>query len=432
MASSMGKDVYAGKRIFKQIFKDWWPVYEKACKARKVEREVVGKAMKCGDPEMGFVQYLCPKCGETKKIPFSCHSRFCISCARLHLEEWVEKMKGRMFKKVSHRHIILTTPRELWGYFKKDRKLLKVLADAGSELMKDILGFYRKKKGIEPGIICVPQTSGRALNFNPHLHLLMTEGGLGKGNVWYQLSGIDGGLLGKKWQYFLLTRLKEHLPKTRKISKLIDTLFKEKKGFITHAKKEEKRETDIVNYLIKYVASPPISLRRILRYDGKNVTYCYCTREGNQRQEETVSALAFISFLVQHIPEKGQKMVRYYGLYARNKIGKMGTLIAESIRMLNQSGWEEETETQITEVLSPPLSYRQRMIKYFNKDPTECPKCGAEMIVEKIVGAGGIVIYDLRDERFQKEVKEPVDVEVFKEDKKPVGSNQLLLSPLWV
>lgn len=431
MANSMGKDVYVGKRTFKQIFKDWWPVYEKACKARKVEGEVVGKAMKCGDPEMGFVQYLCPKCGEMKKIPFSCHSRFCISCARLRLEKCVVKIKRMMFKDVGHRHVILTTPKELWGYFKRDRKLLKVLADAGSDLMRDILRFYRKKKDIEPGIICVPQTSGRALNFNPHLHLLMTEGGLGKGNVWYQLSGIDEKLLGKKWQYFLLTRLKEHLPKTQKIRKLIDALFKEKERFITHAKKEKKRKKDIVSYLIKYVASPPISLRRILRYDGKNVTYCYCTREGNQRQEETVSALAFISFLVQHIPEKGQKTVRYYGLYARNKVGKMGTLIAESIRMLNQSGWEEETETQITEVLSPPLSYRQRMIKYFNKDPTECPKCGAEMIVEKIVGVGGIVIYDLWDERFQKEVKEPVDVEVFKEDKKPVGSNQLLLSPLW-
>lgn len=426
-----GKEAYLGKKVFKQIFKDWWPVYKKVCKVRKVEREVVEKTMKCGEPEIGYTQYLCPKCGETKKVPFSCHSRFCISCARLHLEEWVEKIKRMLLKGISHRHVILTIPKELWGYFKGDRGLLKVLSDTGSEVIRDVLRFYRKKEGIEPGMVSVPQTSGRALNFNPHLHLLITSGGLGKDGKWYQLDGINEGLLGKKWQYFLLTRLKEHLPNTQKIRKLIDTLFKEKQGFITHAKKEKKRRIDIVSYLIKYVASPPISLRRILKYDGKNVTYCYRTREGNERQERTVSALAFISFLVQHIPEKGQKMVRYYGLYARNKVAKVGRLVAQAIRALSQSGWDEKIEEQLTGALSFPLSYRERMIKYFNKDPTKCPKCGTEMVVEKMVGIGGRIIYNIWDERFQEEIKQSVHVEVSKEIKKPMGVNQLLLFPLW-
>jgi len=431
LTSEGAKDTYIGKKAFKQIFKDWWPVYEKSCKVRDVEREVVEKAMKCGEPEIGYTQYLCPKCGETKKVPFSCHSRFCISCARLHLEKWIVKIKAMMFKKINHRHVILTTPKEFWGYFKKDRALLKVLSDAGSELIRDILLFYRKKQGIEPGIIAVPQTSGRSLNFNPHLHLLVTEGGLGKDSLWYQLSDIDEGLLGKKWQYFLLIRLKEYLPKTEKIKKLINALFKEKQRFITHSKKEKKRKKDIVTYLIKYVASPPISLRRILSYDGKNVTYCYQTREGNQRQETTVSALAFINLLIQHIPKKGQKMVRYYGLYARNKVAKMGALIAKAIRNLNQSGWEEEAEVQPTETSSIPQSFRERMIRYFNKDPAKCSRCGTEMVVEKIVGAGGRVIYNLWDEGLQKEIKEPAYVEVSQEIKKPVWRNQLSLSPLW-
>ena len=84
------------------------------------------------------------------------------------------------------------------------------MGDAGAELIRDILKFYRKKEGIEPGIILVIQTSGRSLNFNPHLHLLITEGGLGKDNKWYSLSYIDQYLLGRKWQYFLLTRLREY------------------------------------------------------------------------------------------------------------------------------------------------------------------------------------------------------------------------------
>ena len=76
-----------------------------------------------------------------------------------------------MVKGVGHRHVVLTTPKELWSYFLKDRLLPKVMADAGAEIIKDILFFYRGE-GVEPGIILIIQTAGRALNFNPHLHLL--------------------------------------------------------------------------------------------------------------------------------------------------------------------------------------------------------------------------------------------------------------------
>lgn len=67
------------------------------------------------------------------------------------------------------------------------------MADAGAELIKDILAFYR-----------------------PHLHPFITEGGLGKDNKWYSLSYISQDLLGRKWQYFLLARLKKYLPKNER------------------------------------------------------------------------------------------------------------------------------------------------------------------------------------------------------------------------
>ena len=142
--------------------------------------------------------------------------------------------------------MVLTTPKELWSYFLKDRHLLNVMADAGVELIKDILFFYRKE-GIELGIILIIQTAGRTLNFNPHLHLLITEGGLGKDQRWYTLSYISQDLLGRKWKYFLLTRLKGYLPENdlpenEKTRKLIDTLLKKKSLFIIYCKKEKKEK----------------------------------------------------------------------------------------------------------------------------------------------------------------------------------------------
>jgi len=170
-------------------------------------------------------------CGRRKKTPFSCKTRFCLSCARNHLEEWVTKIKSIMLKGIRHRHIILTMPDKLWSYFKKYRSLLKVLSDAADLLIKDILKFYKKKDALIPGIISVAQTSSRRCTFNPHLHLLVTEGGLlfpskGTSAGWYPLTFIKSEVLSHKWQYFLLTSLKPHLPATPETRKLIDELFK--------------------------------------------------------------------------------------------------------------------------------------------------------------------------------------------------------------
>lgn len=195
-------------------------------------------------------------CGEKKIILFSCKSRLCPSCSHIHLEKRIIKIKSIMIKGVGHRHVVLTTPKELWSYFLKNRYLLKVMADAGAELIKDILVFYRKE-GVEPGICLCIQTSGRALNFNLHLHLLITEGGLGKDNKWYNLSYISQNLLGRKWQYFLLTRLKKYPPKGERTKKLIDKLFKEKCMFITScfARKKKKSRYRSLPYKIRHLSS---------------------------------------------------------------------------------------------------------------------------------------------------------------------------------
>lgn len=176
------------------------------------------------------------------------------------------------------------------------------MAGAVPELIRNILASYRKK-GVEPGICLCIQTSGRALNFNSHLHLLITEGGLAKDNKWHNLSYITQDLLGRKWQYFLLTTLKKYLPKNERTKKLIDKLFKKKRIFITYAKKERKRRVDIVAYLIKYVISPPISYRRVIEYKNNEVTFHYQTREEAKNKVQKLTVLGLIHLLVQHIPE---------------------------------------------------------------------------------------------------------------------------------
>jgi predicted DCC family thiol-disulfide oxidoreductase YuxK len=89
----------------------------------------------------------------------------------------------------------------------------------------------------------------------------------------------------------------------------------------------------LVIYLFKYVSSPPISLRRIEKYDGENVTYWYKDHRRGLVQE-TISAVEFIGRMIRHLPPKGFRMVRYYGIYARPVRNKVHALVADALKVL--------------------------------------------------------------------------------------------------
>jgi hypothetical protein len=91
------------------------------------------------------------------------------------------------------------------------------------------------------------------------------------------------------------------------INKLIDELWKKyPNGLVANvAGKCSGRWSWSGRYLAKYVASPPIAVRRIIDYDGSNVTYWYNDHKTKSQQVETVSAEVFIGRMVQHILPKG-------------------------------------------------------------------------------------------------------------------------------
>ena len=75
---------------------------------------------------------------------------------------------------------------------------------------------------VTAGIITVVHTFGRDLNFNPHVHVLVTEGGLDSDVNWVDVSYLPYIKLRKQWQYYLLTELRKHFPERNDVSHLID------------------------------------------------------------------------------------------------------------------------------------------------------------------------------------------------------------------
>ena len=370
------------KNTFKQIFYDHWDTFRKFNPRFDSPdyTETVQKMLDCGDPEkMGFVQYRCCYCGQIRRIAFTCKSCFCLSCAKVYTDRWSDFIGRRLLPGVTYRHVVLTMPEFLRIWFFRSPQLLSQLMRAGNACIKDILQTCTGIKKLDIGNIIVLQTAGRPGNYNPHLHILMTAGGLDKEGKWKSVSYIPYDMMHKKWQYPLLKMLRENVSDPA-IEKDIDRAWRDyPNGFVAFLQEGEVPPggQGLAQYLAKYVVSPPISVRRIERYDGKFVSYWYRDHKTGQVEHETLTVLQFTGRMVQHILPKGFQRIRYYGLHGNVRYQKMREHLVKIIPAdtpLDPRGYR----------VLPPKPFQQRFFESFGKDPLLCPKCGSDMLLELI------------------------------------------------
>jgi hypothetical protein len=148
----------------------------------------------------------------------------------------------------------------------------------------------------------VLHTHGRNGQYHPHLHLLATSGGYdAQGARWEHLEYLPYGLLRRKWQWPLLTRLRQTL-KTDAVHRLVDACFRQyPDGLVTNGQKGAvpSQSQSVARDVAQYVVSPPIAVRRIDRYDGKRVTYHYRSHRTDRMEHETVDVATFIGRMIQ-------------------------------------------------------------------------------------------------------------------------------------
>jgi len=291
---------------------------------------------------------------------------------------------------VIYRHIVLTMPAMLRNTFYQQAKdVLSPFMRCGVRCLDDVWSRISGKP-LKGGYIVVMQTHGRNGQYNPHLHIIATSGGWDpQAKQWVHLDYVPYRVLRKKWQWHLLTMLRQTV-KTKDIKRLVDACYtRYREGFVTNVQKGDvpSRYQSLARYLAKYVVSPPISLRRIDGYDGHRVTYHYRSHTSERVERETVEVYTFIGRMVQHICPKGFQRIRYYGVQATKTFAKLKGVIQEALAKVK--GLVKGAIKIIA-----PLTYRQRYQQSTGRDPLRCPHCQAEMGVWKIWHPKYGVIYD--------------------------------------
>ena len=306
------------------------------------------------------------------------------------MDNWVNQVSKALHEGVIYRHIILTVPAMFrTTFYHNAALLLSALMQCGVQCLDD---FYSEVRGkaLKGGYIAVIHTHGRNGQYHPHLHLIATSGGYeASGERWEHLPYLPYALLRRKWQWHLLRMLRQTL-ETDAIHRLVDVCFRKyPNGLVTNVQQGQvpSQSQSLARYVAKYVVSPPISVRRIDRYDGERVTYHYRSHRTARVERETVDVDTFMGRMVQHAMPKGFKRIRHYGVQATRTCAKVKVVIQEALAKVKDM---IKGAVQII----PRLIYRQRYAQSTGRDPLRCPHCQSTMDVWRIWHPTYGVIYD--------------------------------------
>jgi hypothetical protein len=346
--------------VFQRIFADHWQAFQHAHPRYQTAyyAGLVAKRLACGNPpQRGSVEYRCLPCGQGKHlVSMRCTSSVCLRCAKVYTDAWVSQVSKVRHEGVSYRHLLLTVPAMLRTTFDQQAAVvLSACRRCGGQCLDDV---YRPVKGqpLKGGSMVGLHPHGGTGQDPPHLPLLAPSGGDdGPGECWEHLAYLPYALLRHQWQGHLLTMLRQPR-KTEAIHQVVDPCFRKyPNGLVTnvHTGQVPSPAPSVARYVARYVVSPPISVRRMDRYDGEWVTDHYRSHRTDRVEQDTGDVLPFLGRMVPHTRPKGCKRMRYDG-------GQATQTLAQGKGIIHAALAKVEGGIQGAVKIIARLTYRQR------------------------------------------------------------------------
>jgi Putative transposase/Transposase zinc-binding domain len=307
------------KQPIKQILiatRDSWDRAE----TRPAVRHNFDKVTKCRTLALGAEVYA-SKTDQTL-VPHTCKVRPCPSCGHRATQQW-QREQWCALPDTPYVGIVFTMPNVLWPIFQKNRHLLHDLPELGAAVIQQ---WARLKYGVRVLIMVIPHTFGGRLNFNSHLHILVSAAGLQESEARWVHSLIfdekkDKSKLMSMWRFAVITYLRAALqanvlasdssPQTLRIR---FTQQYERWWSIDIDPFESKKH--FLRYAGRYVRRPPIAQYRFIKITDREVKFWTKDKLRERRVNISFTPEEFVANLAEHVPDRYQHGIRYFGLLA--------------------------------------------------------------------------------------------------------------------
>jgi len=294
-----------------EIFRLHGPAYREKFGDRMLpsHRRAMQDIELCRTPSRGGQLYYCPQCDEQRFSYHSCQNRHCPKCQNDKANEWL-KQQTELLLPTHHFLVTFTLPAELRPLARSHQKPIYNLLFRASSAALLQLAQDPHFVGGRLGMVGVLHTWTRQLLYHPHVHYIVTGGGLTDHGRW--LSSRKHFLVPvKALSKIFRAKFRDQLIKTELFVQLKPPVWQ--KDWVVHSEPVGCGEAAF-KYLAPYIFRVAISNYRLCQLHYGQVTFSYKESATDQLQHCTISAQEFIRRFLQHVLPPRFIKVRYYGL----------------------------------------------------------------------------------------------------------------------
>ena len=333
----------------------------------------------CGTKELGGRLYWCDDCSKTFWHFHCCRNRSCPKCHGKQTQDWLEKRQAELLP-CDYFHAITTVPSELHGVFRREQKAMYgLLMTVSAEAVKELCA-KKRHLGALPGILSVLHTWNAELGFHPHVHMLITGGGVTKDGEHFEPARgkflVPVHVLSRKIAGKFRDALKKENPNL--FATIPESVWH--REWVSFCKHYGHGNDAVLKYLSRYVFRIAISNARIIGMDDTHVTFRYKERSTETWRTIRLPGVEFLRRFLLHVLPRGFHKIRYCGLWHHSKrdLSSRVWLLLMLEKPTNTAGPPKIAD--LLNALSEPDESDD--IQYVGDDDHEgntprCPHCGS-------------------------------------------------------
>jgi hypothetical protein len=351
------------------VLRRFAPAYQQRYPAALLpsHQRAIRDILACHTPALGGHRWHCAQCDKDVYVYHGCRNRACPACHAAQTQQWLVDRQEELLP-CPYFHLTATVPEELRDLFRSNQKALyNLLMSLTARCVMEVAAKAGHLRAT-PGILAVLHTWTGTLSYHPHVHCLVTGGGVSPdGKAW--IATRPGFFLPVRVLSRHLRQLFEQTLKRRHpnlFSRIPDKLWRQE--WVVHCQPWGQGRHGVLDYLARYVFRIAITDRRILAMDERSVTFQYKDRKANRQRRCQLEGTEFLRRYLQHVLPRGFHKVRYYGLWNPKRRDQM-----QQVRLLLQLQQPPDPDPQ------PPEQPPTPRLEPFKPFAPLCPCCGGEL-----------------------------------------------------